>query len=79
MTNKFFIKENGKLKAVKNIETYGYYLSGFADPNDKGKLHTLQFIDNCGTCLVPVYDQKGQEIVNTDKAGLYYSQTTPKQ
>jgi len=70
----YYTKENEILTECSklNIEQYGYFMEGFQDENDKGKFSTLQFISGCGTCLVPVFDEKGNQITFPEFAGKYY-------
>lgn len=72
---KYFIKENGKLVECTNIETYGYYQAGFQSKRDEGCLSTLHFIPGAGTCLVPVFNELGEKIIDVNKAGLYFNQS----
>jgi hypothetical protein len=69
----YFIKDLEKeliLISEYSIKTYGYFLAGFQDENDKGKLTVIQNI-NGSTCLVPVYNLKGKQIKQPEKAGKY--------
>lgn len=63
---------DGSLRPCNNVDRYGYYLSGFQDPKDAGKLSTLELSETGSTCLVLVYDSEGNEIINPAMKGKYY-------
>ena len=65
-----YTKQNGSL--VEWDRSNGYYLAGFQDKTDKGVLTALTYVPGVGTCLVPVFDSEGQNIVNEEMAGKDY-------
>lgn len=65
---KYYIKTEKTLTPVDNILTYGYFLGGFQDQQDKGRLSTMTNIFG-GTTLVGVVDCNGEPIINKSLAG----------
>jgi hypothetical protein len=63
-----FDTERKEKVKINNLEIYGYFMSGFQDERDTGKLATLW---NCnqGTCLLYVTDENDNEIVVKEYAG----------
>lgn len=66
----YFVFDTERKQKVKvnNLEIYGYFMSGFQDERDTGKLSTLL---NCNgsTCLLYVVDENDNEIIVKDFAG----------
>ena len=60
-------KGKNKIK-VHNLETYGYFMAGFQDDRDEGKLSTIHNF-NGSTCLCYVVDENDNEIIVKDFAG----------
>jgi hypothetical protein len=74
--NKYYIKDSSsQLTPISehDLQTYGYYMAGYQDPKDAGKLSTLQNIGGA-TCLVNVYDSKGRNICKPKYAGKYFKE-----
>lgn len=73
---KYFTKlKDGTLVPINDyrLATYGYYLSGCRDVNDKGKLSVLGLDpETGGTCLESVYDENGVQICDISKADQYF-------
>ena len=60
-------KGEEKIK-VNNLDTYGYFMAGFQDDKDIGKLSTTWNF-NGSTCLCYVVDENDNEIVVKEYAG----------
>lgn len=45
-----------------------YFLGGYREENDKGKAYYFTF--DSGTCLIPITDLQGNQIIDISKAGL---------
>ena len=56
----------------KQLEINASYMYGFQDEADKGKLMMLAN-DNGATILTPLFDAKGNNIIEPEKAGRRYS------
>lgn len=68
-TKKFYYNYAGNMVECKNLSQYGYFLSGYQDIADTGKLYILALSESGRTCLTPVYDEHGQTPCHPEYAG----------
>lgn len=60
----------------RSILRNGYFLSGI--DGNAGKLHVPYFISGIGTCLCPVWDENGNNIICPEYAGKEVKETNFK-
>lgn len=67
--SKYFVNtENRGMLTFDQLPKGTYFMEGSSDMKDKGKAMYYTF-DNCGTCLIPIKDENGNDIYIPDMSG----------